>query len=166
MIMWRDIRHAAHGLATRPGLALVIIATLALGIGANATVFSVVDALLLRPPPYRDADALVRIGSVKGGDEGTMAYPELADVASLRDMIADVAAYTDQGQYNASGDGPPEELAATITTHNIFRVLGMPPVAGGTWPDTYDRSRHFSSSSAMHCGNGASAAIRTSSTKR
>ena len=144
MIMWRDIRQAARGLAARPGLALVIIATFGLGIGANAAVFSVIDALLLRPLPYRDAGALVRIGSVKGGDEGTMSYPELADVASLRDIIEDVAAYTDQGQYNASGDGPPEELPSTITTHNIFRVLGMPPVLGGTWPDAYDRSRHFS----------------------
>jgi len=72
-----------------------VIATLAAGIGANAAVFSVVDALLLRPLPYRDADALVRIGSVKGGDEGTMAYPELADVASLHHVFEDVAAYTD-----------------------------------------------------------------------
>jgi hypothetical protein len=65
MIMWRDVRHAAYGLAARPGLALMIIAMLALGIGANAAVFSVVDALLLRPLPYRNADALVRIGSLK-----------------------------------------------------------------------------------------------------
>jgi putative ABC transport system permease protein len=144
MIMLRDFWHAARGLAARPGMALVIIATIALGTGANAAVFSVVDALLLRPLPYRDADRLVRVGSVKGGDEGTMAYPELADVAALHDVIDDVAAYTDQGQYNASGDGPPEELPSTITTHNIFRVLGMPPFIGRTWPDTYDRSRHFS----------------------
>src|SRR3954470_14590405 len=98
----------------------------------------------LRPLPYRDADRLVRIGSVKGGDEGTMMFAELRDVAAMRDIFKDVAAYTNQGQYNASGSGPPEELPSTITTHNIFHVLGMTPVLGRTWPDAYDRSRHFS----------------------
>jgi len=144
MITQRDLRHAARGLVARPGVGLVIVATLALGTGANAAVFSMVDALLLRPLPYRDADRLVRIGSMKGGDEGTMMFAELRDVAAMRDIFEDVAAYTDQGQYNASGSGPPEEPPSTITTHNIFRVLGMTPVLGRTWPDAYDRSRHFS----------------------
>ena len=71
-------------------------------------------------------------------------FPELRDVAGLAEVFEEVAAYTDQGQYNASGDGPPEELAATITTHNIFHVLGVEPALGRTWPDSYDRSRHFS----------------------
>ena len=139
-----DLRQSLRGLAARPWLTVVIVLTLALGIGANAAVFSVIDALLLRPLPYQNPDRLVRIGSVLGGDEGAMTYPELRDVTGLIDVFEDVAAYTDQGQYNASGDGPPEELAATITTHNIFRVLGTAPVIGGTWPDGYDRSRHFS----------------------
>jgi putative ABC transport system permease protein len=52
--------------------------------------------------------------------------------------------YTDQGQYNASGGGPPEELASTITSHNLFQVLGVAPILGRTWPASYDRARHFS----------------------
>jgi putative ABC transport system permease protein len=142
--MLRELREATRGLTARPWLALVIVTTLALGVGANAAVFSVIDALLLRPLPFRDPDRLVRIGSVHGSDEGTLMLPERRDVAGLGDIFEDVAAYTDQGQYNASGDGPPEELAATITTHNIFHVLGVEPGLGRAWPDSYDRSRHFS----------------------
>jgi putative ABC transport system permease protein len=140
----QELRHSLRGLAARPWLTVVIVLTLALGIGANAAVFSVIDALLLRPLPYKNPDRLVRIGSVLGGDEGTMMFPELRDVEGLGDVFEGVAAYTDQGQYNASGDGPPEELAATITTHNIFQVLGVEPALGQTWPAAYDRSRHFS----------------------
>jgi putative ABC transport system permease protein len=139
-----EFRQSFRGLAARPWLTVVIVLTLAHGIGANAAVFSVIDALLLRPLPYKDPDRLVRIGSVLGGDEGTMMFAELRDVAGLRDVFEDVAAYTDQGQYNASGDGTPDELAATITTHNLFHVLGVEPAMGGTWPESYDRSRHFS----------------------
>jgi hypothetical protein len=98
--MLRELRQATRGLIARPWLTPVIVVTLALGVGANAAVFSIV--------------------------------------------FVDVAAYTDQGQYNASGDGPPEELAATITTHNIFDVLGVEPAMSRTWPEHYDRSRHFS----------------------
>jgi len=58
-------------------------------------------------------------------------------------QIADAAMYTDQGMYNASGFGTPEELPATITTHNLFRVLGVEPLVGSTFPATLDRSRGF-----------------------
>ena len=144
MLVVPELRQAARGLVSRPWFTLVVVATLALGVGANAAVFSVIDALLLRPLPFRNPERLVRIASVLGGDEGALAYPEWRDIQGLHDIFDDAAAYTDQGQYNASGDGPPEELPATITTHNIFHVLGVEPVMGGTWPDSYDHSRHFS----------------------
>ena len=56
-------------------------------------------------------------------------------------MIDDAAMYTDQGMYNASGFGTPEELPATITTHNLFRVLGVEPLVGSTFPAAFDRTR-------------------------
>jgi putative ABC transport system permease protein len=110
-MLFLDVRQSFRGLAARPWPTVLIVLTLALGIGANAAVFSVIDALPLRPLPYKDPDRLVRIGSVLGGDQGTMMFAELRDVAGLRDVFEDVAAYTDQGLYNASGDGPPEERA-------------------------------------------------------
>jgi hypothetical protein len=51
--------------------------------------------------------------------------------------------YTDQGMYNASRFGTPEELQATITTHDLFRVLGVEPLVGATFPSTFDRTRNF-----------------------
>jgi putative ABC transport system permease protein len=120
-----DLRHASRALAARPGFALVIILTLGLGIGANAAIFSAVEALLLRPFPFTDPDQLVRISTMRGGEEGGIAVPEQDDLLTLTDVIQDLALHTDQGLYNASGFGDPEQLQATITTHNLFRVLGI-----------------------------------------
>jgi putative ABC transport system permease protein len=138
-----DLRLALRGLAARPGFSLVVILTLALGIGTNAAVFSAVDGLLLREPPFKDPDRLIRITSVRGEEDGgALSVPELDDLLALP-VIEDAAMYTDQGMYNASGFGAPEELQATITTHNLFRVLGVEPLIGSTFPSTFDRTRNF-----------------------
>jgi putative ABC transport system permease protein len=138
-----DLRYALRSLARRPGFAALVILTLGLGTGANAAIFSAVDSLLLRQPPFRDPDELVRITAARGDEGGgTLSTPELDDLLSLP-QIADAAMYTDQGMYNASGFGTPEELPATITTHNLFRVLGVEPLVGSTFPAELDRSRGF-----------------------
>ncbi len=141
--MLADLRHALRGLLRQPAFALTVVATLGLGIGANTAVFSAVHALLLRPFPFTEPDRLIRISSVRGGQEGPLSIPEQDDLAGLTDVIADIALYTDQGMYNASGFGEPEELQATITTHNLFRVLGIDPVLGSTYPAETDRTRRF-----------------------
>lgn len=138
-----DLRHAVRALARRPAFSALVVLTLGLGTGANAAIFSAVDSLLLRQPPFRDPDALVRITAVRGAEGGgTLSTPELDDLLALP-QIADAAMYTDQGMYNASGFGTPEELPATITTHNLFRVLGVEPLIGATFPAALDRSRGF-----------------------
>ncbi len=136
-------RHAAASLRSRPGFMLTVVVTLALGIGANTAIYSAVDALLLGPLPFPDADRLVRVESTRGGQPGSLSYPEVEDMRELREAFADVAAYTDQGQYNASGDSRPEELVSTIATHNLFRVLGVPLLLGQPWPPLLDRTRDF-----------------------
>jgi putative ABC transport system permease protein len=141
--MGGDLRYALRALAARPGFTLIIVLTLGLGIGANAAIFSVVDALLLRPFPFRDPDRLVRIVSTRGSEEGPLSVPEHDDLLALDQVFADVALYTDQGLYNASGFGAPEELPATITTHNLFRVLGVAPIVGAPFDGGADRSRRF-----------------------
>jgi putative ABC transport system permease protein len=138
-----DLRYILRGLAARPGFTLAAVLSLALGIGANGAVFSAVHALLLRPFPFAHADRLVRISSVRGHVEGALSVPEQDDLAALSHVIKDIALYTDQGMYNASGFGTPEELPATITTHNLFRVLGVHPVVGSTFPPDFDRTRQF-----------------------
>jgi len=138
-----DLRSARRSLAARPAFALVVVLTLGLGLGATTAIYSAVHALLLRPLPFADPDRLVRITSVRGGEDGMLNVPEQDDLLALSNVIADVALYTDQGMYNASGFGAPEELPATITTHNLFRVLGVGTQVGSTFPADADRSRRF-----------------------
>jgi putative ABC transport system permease protein len=127
----------------QPSFTVVVVLTLGLGIGANAAIFSAVHGLLLREPPFRDPDRLVRISSVRGEETGGgIAIPEFDELRSLP-AIAAAAMYTDQGMYNASGFGTPEELPATITNHNLFAVLGVMPAVGGSFPATFDRTRNF-----------------------
>ena len=141
--MTADLRHAWRGILARPGFSLIVVLTLALGIGANTAIFSAVNALLLRPLPFADPDRLVRITSTRGGEDGFLNVPEQDDIRALSHIVKDIALYTDQGMYNASGFGAPEELPATITTHNLFSVLGFSPLVGSTFPGDADRSRRF-----------------------
>jgi putative ABC transport system permease protein len=138
-----DIREGLRSLIARPSLAIVVVLTLGLGIGANTAIFSALNALLLRPLPFPDADRLIRITTTRGGEDGFLNVPEQDDIAGLTEIIEDIALYTDLGMYNASGFGAPEELPATITTHNLFRVLGVAPLVGTTFPADADRSRRF-----------------------
>ena len=126
----------------QPAFTLLIVSTLGLGIGATTAIFSAVNGLLLRPAPFADPERLVRITTVRGDEEGPVAVPEFDDLQALG--VFDAAAmYTDQGKYNASGFGTPEELPATITNHNLFRVLGVEPLIGQTFPGAFDRTRAF-----------------------
>jgi putative ABC transport system permease protein len=138
-----SLRQAIRAVTLQPLFASVVILTLGLGIGANAAIFSAANGLLLRDPPFRDPERLVRISSVRGDEAGGgIAIPEFDELRGLP-VIATAAMYTDQGMYNASGFGTPEELPATITTHNLFAVLGVSPIVGSTFSDTFDRARNF-----------------------
>jgi hypothetical protein len=138
-----DLRYAVRALLKRPGFSLLVVLTLGLGIGANTAIFSTVNSLLLRDPPFADPSRLVRITSARGDEAGgPLSVPELDDLLALP-VIESAAMYTDQGMYNASGFGTPKELQATITSHNLFRVPGVEPLVGSTFPSTFDRSRNF-----------------------
>jgi predicted permease len=137
-----DLRQAVRMAARQPAFTSLIVLTLGLGIGANTAIFSAVHGLLLRAAPFHEPDRLVRITTVRGDEEGPVAVPEFDDLQELQIFEA-AAMYTDQGKYNASGFGTPEELPATITNHNLFRVLGVEPFIGSTFPATFDRSRAF-----------------------
>lgn len=118
----------------------IIIFTIAIAIGTNTVVFSFIDALLLTELPFKDSDKLVQIYSLKGDQEGLMAYPEFLDMEEELAQIEDIAVYRGGGRYNLSGDDQePEEVTATFASRNLFRVLGIETALGDYWPETFDR---------------------------
>lgn len=140
----RYVGYGLRQLRRQPGLAVTVIVTLGLAVGANTAIFSFVNALLLRPFPFRDADQLVEIHSVQGGEIGKLSMLEILEIQEQVSMLEGVAAHSGgAGGYNYSGDGTgrPEEWRALITTGNLFEVLGVPFEAGGPWPTRVDRER-------------------------
>ena len=141
---WRqDLRYAARTLRKQPGFTAIVVCTLALGIGANTAVFSFVNALLLRPLPYRDADRLVRITALRDREEGRFSMLELQDMRAQVSAFESIGAYIPGAQYNYSGDGAPEEFSAMLATREFFEVMGVPLLHGTVWPVEYDRERNF-----------------------
>ncbi len=129
----QDLRYAGRLLTRSPGFALVAIATLALGIGANTAIFSVVNALLLRPLPYAQADRLVMVWQdmrARGGPAQEWATPgNFADWQKARELFDAMAAI--QGwQPSLTGSGAPESLAGEQVTASYFDVLGISPSIG------------------------------------
>ena len=163
--MTRDIRYAFRRLLHNPGFSLVVIAMLALGIGANTALFSIVNGVLLRPLPYDEPDRLVAINHVYGGGDGleaAFAVPTYRDIRE-RLRIFDAFAAGQEWNANLTGMGQPERLVAAKTTAQFFRVFGVQPVIGRTFLEGEDQADETRSScSAMASGSVASAAIRPS----
>jgi putative ABC transport system permease protein len=142
----RHVRHALRQIRRQPAISFTVVLTLGLAIGANTAIFSFVNALLIRPFPFRDPDRLVEIQSVRGGQPGKMSMVEVLDLKEQVPAIEAIAAHTGgAGGYNYSGDGGgrPEEWRAILTTGNLFEVLGVPFEAGAKWPAPVDRERDF-----------------------
>ena len=120
-----DLRTAVRTLAGRPGFAAVAILTLALGIGANTAIFSVVHAVLLRPLPYRDADRLVRATSVV--QQADFELTAAADYFDWRDqsrLLSGVAAFS-AGGATLQGTERPERIQTARVSASFLPVLGV-----------------------------------------
>jgi hypothetical protein len=126
----QDIRYAWRLMWARPAFALTIIATLAIGIGATTTVFTVVDALLLRPLPYRDPDRLVMLGALSQRNVQIAVSPrDYYDITSMMPSIESAAAYSEE-QINITGGAEPERVDTATVTANFFDVVGAPFALG------------------------------------
>ncbi|MGD0213389.1 MAG: ADOP family duplicated permease [Terriglobales bacterium] len=128
----RDLRVAAYSLIRTPGLAIAVVLTLALGIGANAAIFTLVRGVLLKPLVNRDEDRLIYIRqSAPGiGDENTaFSVPELQD---LRASVKTVSAFGDFSQmgFTMIGLGEPRSIRGGVVGGNYFDVMGLRPVLG------------------------------------
>ncbi|CAN5337235.1 ABC transporter permease [soil metagenome] len=127
-----DLRYAARRLLKSPGFTLIAVLTLALGIGINTTVFSVVNAVLIRPMPQVNTDGLVILRDVQRaqGEEGGASYPDLVDWKAGSTTLADVAAYRDRDVVVMRPGGDAEEIPAEVVTPNLFPMLGAHPARG------------------------------------
>ncbi len=132
--MLQDLRFALRSLRRNPGFSAIAIVTLALGIGANTAIFSVVDAVLLEPLPYPQADRLVSLDTKVSGPgkdvfASAMSYPDVQQLQALTRDFDGVALYRD-ARYNYAGQDQAVELAATVVSPDLFGVLGVRPAVG------------------------------------
>ncbi len=128
----KDIRYGVRSLLKHPGFTCIAVLTLALGIGANTAIFSVVNAVLLRMLPFREPDRLVMVwedASLAGFPRNTPAPANYADWKSQNQVFEEMAAL-DQRSFNLTGDGEPEKIEANGVTANFFGLLGIKPILG------------------------------------
>ena len=128
----QDLRYALRQLHRNPGFTAVAVLTLALGIGANTAIFSVINAVLLRPLPYKDADRLVMIWQQnphRGWFENNVSGANFLDWKKQNHAFTDIAAFESR-TFNLSGDSQPEEVTGQRVTTNLFSVLEIKPICG------------------------------------
>jgi putative ABC transport system permease protein len=134
----QDIRFGSRSLRRNPAFAAVAILTLALGIGANAAIFSVVNTVLLRPLPWSEPDRAVMIWSKwTAFDKTWVATGEVVDYRRRAKTLNEVAAWG-EGQVNLTGDGDPERVSSASVTANLFSTLGVGAMMGRTFSAAED----------------------------
>lgn len=130
-----DMRGSLRVLMARPGFALAVIATVALGIGANSAIFSVINGLLLRPLPYPNSSRLVYIYNVypkMNQEPSGMTVPDYIDRRDQADVLTDSALYYDRS-FNLAGSGVPQNLAGIVATPSLFTTLQVTAALGRTF---------------------------------
>jgi putative ABC transport system permease protein len=136
----QDIRYGMRMLLKHKAFTSIAVITLALGIGANTAIFSVVNELLLRPLPYRDADRIVMLWEVtpEGRHQNTTSRANFRAWREQSTSYQHIAAFSDQ-RFTLTGDGEPEEISGQLALPDIFKVLGVDPIIGRTLlPDDGD----------------------------
>jgi len=138
--LWQDARYAARSLIKTPGFSLVAVLTLALGIGANVSIFSIVNAVLLRPLPFENPEHLVEIWESRldrGWTNSAFSHANFWDVQDQNKTFASVGALR-SGSINLTGMDYPERLSLGSVSASFFRTLGVTPAAGRTFADGED----------------------------
>jgi predicted permease len=131
----RDLRIGLRQLGRSPGFTVVAILTLALGIGANTAIFSVIDAVLLQPLPYQDPDRLVLVwekDDQQPDHHNTVAPPNFLDWQSQNDSFSGMSAIADERD-NLTGGGQPQQVVVQLVSANFFSVLGVNPILGSVF---------------------------------
>jgi predicted permease len=136
-VLLQDLRFAIRQMGKRPGFTSVIVLTMALGIGANAAIFSVLDAVLLRPLPYSHPEQLIKVWSRFTGigipnDQNWVSAPEFRDFQQLNHSFSDLAAIG-SGSINLGVKGSPQRALGASVTPSLFPMLGVQPFLGRTF---------------------------------
>ncbi len=136
----QDIRFAARTLRKSPGFALAAIGTLALGIGANTAIFSVINGVILRPLPYRDPGRLVSVAEQlrASGENFAFSYPDFLDVQRGSNSFQSIAAYRNSG-VNVTSPGEPAYISSRQISAGFLSVLGIKPILGREFRPEEDR---------------------------
>jgi len=129
--LWQDIRYALR-MRKSPGFICVAVITLALGIGANTAIFSVVNAVLLRPLPFPEPDQLIKVWETYPRGFGTVSPPNLQDWREQNSAFTGLAAYQSAG-YSLQGSDYSERVSTATVSANFFEVLGVAPQLGRTF---------------------------------
>src|SRR4029077_2695138 len=131
--LFTDIRFSFRSLVKQPGFTLVAILTLALGIGANTAIFSVVNAVLLRPLPFKDSERVVMVwnngAEAAGGDRTPLAVADLQDWRAQSRSFESIGAFQN-GTFNYTSGEVPEQLRGIGVTANLLGLLGVAPQLG------------------------------------
>ena len=128
-----NLRFSLRGIAKKPAFAIVVVLTLALGIGANTTIFTVVNAYLLRPLPFNESEQLVSLNDLQPPNDPTPAsFPEFSDWRKGNQVFRDVTGQA-SASLNLIGRRQPERVLGVLVSENYFAMLGVQPVAGRTF---------------------------------
>ena len=133
--LWQDLRYGARMLARNPGFTVVAVLTLALGIGANTAIFSVVNAVLLQPLPYKDPErlALIRIDAEGMKGMASISPPELLDFREQGQLFEGFAAVWASTISLTDDEDKMEQIRYAWATQNLFSLLGTEPILGRTF---------------------------------
>src|SRR5262245_8213501 len=132
----QDLRFGARMLLKKPGFTLIAVITLALGVGGNTAIFSVVNAVLLKPLPYENPERLVLVWErfKQGFDQIPVSASEFVDYRNQAQVFEQLAAF-DTDDYNLTGGDAPERIPGAVVTASLFPLLGVRPMRGRTFLD-------------------------------
>ena len=137
--LWQDIRYGARMLLKKPGVSIIVIIALALGIGANSAIFSVVNAVLLRPLPYDHAESLVFLNEKSPVlDEMSISYPNFSDWRAQNHSFEKMGVYN-RNSYNLTGAGEAERIVTAQMSADLFAVLRVNALHGRVFTNDEDK---------------------------
>ncbi len=137
--LWQDIRYGARMLLKNPGITIIVIIALALGIGANTAIFSVVNTVLLRPLPYHESDRLVFLNEKSPVlDEMSISYPNFTDWRNHNQSFEKIGVYN-RASYNLTGVGEAERIVTGQVSADLFSVLRVNALHGRVFTNEEDK---------------------------